>query len=68
VPADSRLLYVRHLEADGTGLFAAVCQNDLEGIVGKWEHGPYLDSPRPQDDLVQGTEPDLFWRLVNRSP
>jgi len=43
VPADSRLLYVRHLEADGTGLFAAVYQNDLEGIVGKWKHGPYLD-------------------------
>jgi bifunctional non-homologous end joining protein LigD len=43
VPADSRLLYVRHLEADGTGLFAVVCQNDLEGIVGKWKHGPYLD-------------------------
>jgi hypothetical protein len=43
VPADSRLLYVRHLEADGTGLFAAVCQKDLKGIVGKWKHGPYLD-------------------------
>jgi hypothetical protein len=43
VPADSRLLYVRHLEADGTGLFAAVCRNDLEGIFGKWKHGPYLD-------------------------
>jgi bifunctional non-homologous end joining protein LigD len=43
VPANSRLLYVRHLEADGAGLFAAVCQNDLEGIVGKWKHGPYLD-------------------------
>jgi ATP-dependent DNA ligase len=34
------------LEADGTGLFAAVCQNDLEGIVGKWKHGPYLDGRR----------------------
>jgi bifunctional non-homologous end joining protein LigD len=43
VPADSGLLYVRHLEADGTGLFAAACQNDLEGVVGKWKHGPYLD-------------------------
>jgi ATP-dependent DNA ligase len=28
VLADSRLLSVRHLEADGTRLFAAVCQND----------------------------------------
>jgi bifunctional non-homologous end joining protein LigD len=43
VPADSRLLYAKHLEVDGTGLFAAVCQNDLKGIVGKWKHGPYLD-------------------------
>jgi ATP-dependent DNA ligase len=43
VPADSRLLYVRHLEADGAGLFAVVCQNDLEEIVSKWKHGAYLD-------------------------
>jgi bifunctional non-homologous end joining protein LigD len=43
VPADSRLLYVRHLEADGTGLFAAVCENDLEGVVAKRRDGPYLD-------------------------
>jgi bifunctional non-homologous end joining protein LigD len=31
VPVDSRLLYVRHIEAAGIGLFTAVCQNDLEG-------------------------------------
>jgi hypothetical protein len=33
-PPDSRLLYVRHREADGTGLFAAACQKHVEGIVG----------------------------------
>jgi ATP-dependent DNA ligase len=43
VPTESRLLYVRHLEAKGTALFNAVCHTDLEGIVGKWKRGPYLD-------------------------
>jgi hypothetical protein len=42
VPRGSRLLYVRHLDADGTGLFAAVPEGP-QGIVGKWKHGPYLD-------------------------
>jgi hypothetical protein len=27
-----------------------VCQNDLEGIVGKWKHGPYLDG---RDELFK---------------
>ena len=60
VPADSRLLYVRHLQADGTGLFAAVCQNDLEGIVGKWKHGPYLDGRDRKTTWVKVLNPQLF--------
>jgi bifunctional non-homologous end joining protein LigD len=43
VPAGSRLLYTRHIEAQGSALFEAVCRMDLEGVVGKWKHGPYLD-------------------------
>jgi hypothetical protein len=37
-----------------------VCQKDLEGIVGKWKHGPYLDGPKPQYELDQGAEPQPF--------
>ena len=42
VPADSRLLYVDHVEGLGTALFERVCELDLEGIVAKQKHGPYL--------------------------
>jgi bifunctional non-homologous end joining protein LigD len=62
VPADSRLLYVRHLEADGTGLFAAVCQNDLEGIVGKWKRGPYLDGRNRKTTWVKVLNPNYSQR------
>jgi bifunctional non-homologous end joining protein LigD len=37
-----RLLYVAHLEGQGTGLFRAACKHDLEGIVAKWKLGAYL--------------------------
>ena len=60
--ANSRLLYVRHLEADGTGLFAAVCQNDLEGIVGKWKHGPYLDGRDRKTTWVKVLNPNYSQR------
>jgi bifunctional non-homologous end joining protein LigD len=62
VTADSRLLYVRHLEADGTGLFATVCQNDLEGIVGKWKHGPYLDGSNRNTTWCKVLNPDYSQR------
>ena len=62
VPADSRLLYVRHLEADGTGLFAAVCPNDLEGIVGKWKHGPYLDGRDRKTTWIKVLNPNYSQR------
>ncbi|HYR91709.1 MAG TPA: hypothetical protein VE422_47095 [Terriglobia bacterium] len=38
----SRLLYVDHLERQGTGLFRAACKHDLEGIVAKWKLGAYI--------------------------
>jgi bifunctional non-homologous end joining protein LigD len=62
VPADSRLFYVQHLQADGTGLFAAVCQNDLEGIVGKWKHGPYLDGRDRNTTWCKVLNPDYSQR------
>jgi hypothetical protein len=38
---DSRLLFVDSLKGRGTALYREVCRRDLEGIVGKWRHGPY---------------------------
>jgi bifunctional non-homologous end joining protein LigD len=37
-----RLLYCDHVEHDGEDLFQLVCQHDLEGIVAKPKHSPYL--------------------------
>jgi hypothetical protein len=37
--AASRLLYLDHLERNGSGLFANACELDLEGIVPKWKSG-----------------------------
>jgi ATP-dependent DNA ligase len=33
---------VSHIEGQGSGLFQEVCRRDLEGIVAKWKHGPYV--------------------------
>jgi bifunctional non-homologous end joining protein LigD len=40
--ASSRLTYVDHIEHRGTALFDKVCELDLEGIVAKHSHGPYV--------------------------
>jgi ATP-dependent DNA ligase len=31
----------QHVQGQGTGLFRAVCESDLEGIVAKWKGGRY---------------------------
>jgi hypothetical protein len=62
VPADSRLLYARHLEADGRGLFDAVCPMDLEGIVGKWKYGPHLDERNRSTTWVKVLNPGYSQR------
>ena len=44
--APSFLLYVDHVEGNGTDLFRVVCERDLEGIVAKAKHRPYsCDDP-----------------------
>jgi bifunctional non-homologous end joining protein LigD len=35
VPISSRMRYVDHVDANGSGLFELVCRRDLEGIVAK---------------------------------
>jgi bifunctional non-homologous end joining protein LigD len=37
-----RLLCPNHIEGRGVALFQRACELDLEGVVGKWKHGPYL--------------------------
>jgi bifunctional non-homologous end joining protein LigD len=38
---ETRFLYLDHVERRGIDLFQAVCRADLEGVVAKWNHGPY---------------------------
>jgi bifunctional non-homologous end joining protein LigD len=37
-----RAIYVDHVEAEGRALYSRVCALDLEGIVAKHKHAPYL--------------------------
>jgi hypothetical protein len=39
--AESRLLYVDHIEGRGCDFFQAVCEHDCQGVVGKWRQGRY---------------------------
>ncbi len=76
VPSGSRLLYARHIEGDGTGLFDVVCREDLEGVVGKRKHGRYLDGRESNTTWVKVKNPnysqavgrdDLFARRVGEA-
>ena len=39
------LLYASHMERHGIRLFQAICQQDCEGIVGKYKRGTYTNTP-----------------------
>jgi bifunctional non-homologous end joining protein LigD len=39
------LLYASHMERHGVRLFQAICQQDCEGIVGKYKRGTYTAAP-----------------------
>jgi bifunctional non-homologous end joining protein LigD len=39
------LLYASHMERNGVRLFQAICQQDCEGIVGKYRLGTYTTAP-----------------------
>jgi bifunctional non-homologous end joining protein LigD len=39
------LLYASHMESQGVRLFKAICEQDCEGIVGKYKRGTYTDKP-----------------------
>ena len=40
----SAVRYTDHVDANGTALFQRVCKLDLEGIVAKQKHAPYIAS------------------------
>jgi bifunctional non-homologous end joining protein LigD len=43
---ESRVRYVEHIEALGSEIFRLACEQDLEGIVGKWKFGTYRSDGR----------------------
>ena len=64
----SRLLYLDHLERNGSGLYAKACDFDVEGIVAKWKDGRYIADDRrsswvkiknPNYSQIEGRE-ELF--------
>jgi bifunctional non-homologous end joining protein LigD len=66
----SRLLYLDHLEQNGSGLYTKACEFDLEGIVAKWKGGLYIADDRrsswvkvknPNYSQLEGRE-ELFER------
>jgi bifunctional non-homologous end joining protein LigD len=71
----NRLLYLDHLERNGSGLFAKACELDLEGIVAKWKDGRYIGEDRrsswvkiknPNYSQIEGRE-ELFDELQARA-
>lgn len=41
------VLYLEHIEGNGTGLFDLVCKQDLEGMIAKPAASPYRERRRP---------------------
>jgi len=53
----SRLLYLDHVEADGTLLFEQVVRMDLEGFVCKRKDSPYYVTERPSQHWIKVKNP-----------
>jgi bifunctional non-homologous end joining protein LigD len=67
------LLYASHMERHGIRLFQAICQQDCEGIVGKYKRGTYAAAPtswikilNPNYSQMRGRE-EMFQNSKNRS-
>jgi len=66
------LLYASHMESQGIRLFQAICQQDCEGIVGKYKRGAYAAKPvswvkvlNPSYSQMRGRE-EMFERFRER--
>ena len=67
------LLYASHMERHGIRLFQAICQQDCEGIVGKYKRGTYVAKPvswvkilNPKYSQMRGRE-EMFQNSKDRS-
>jgi bifunctional non-homologous end joining protein LigD len=67
------LLYASHMERYGIRLFQAICQQDCEGIVGKYRRGTYTAAPtswvkilNPQYSQQRGRK-EMFENFKERS-
>jgi ATP-dependent DNA ligase len=61
-PADSRICYVDHIDGCGIELFRQACRWDLEGIVAKHKHAPYV-TDREQTTWFKIRNPRYSQRL-----
>jgi len=66
------LLYAAHMERHGVRLFKAICEQDCEGIVGKYKRGAYAAKPvswvkilNPSYSQKRGRE-EMFERFRER--
>ena len=66
------LLCASHMESQGIRLFQAICQQDCEGIVGKYKRGAYAAKPvswvkvlNPSYSQMRGRE-EMFERFRER--
>jgi hypothetical protein len=66
------LLYASHMERHGVRLFQAICEQDCEGIVGKYKRGTYATKPvswvkvlNPSYSQMRGRE-EMFERFRER--
>jgi bifunctional non-homologous end joining protein LigD len=67
------LLYATHMDGHGIRLYQAICQQDCEGIVGKYKRGVYAPSPtswvkilNPNYSQQRGRK-EMFENLKERS-
>jgi ATP dependent DNA ligase domain len=74
--SDARIQYVDYVDGRGVALFEQACQHDLEGIVAKQKHAPYV-TDREQSTWFKNRNPHysqwagrekLFERERNREP
>jgi predicted Zn finger-like uncharacterized protein len=55
----SRLLYIDHVGRRGYDLFRVVCDRDMEGILGRLAHAPYLTHPSSWVNVITPTYSQL---------
>jgi bifunctional non-homologous end joining protein LigD len=67
------LLYASHMERHGIRLFQAICEQDCEGVVGKYKRGTYAVKPvswvkilNPNYSQMRGRD-EMFEKFRHRS-